>query len=67
MESKLATAAKNALLATSQRLTPEERLNAFLAHSRLMMELQVAGLKLREAAKPTDRARRASSASASKS
>ena len=47
MESKLATDARRALLAASQRLTPEERLNAFLAHSRLMLELHEAGKRLR--------------------
>ena len=31
------------LVATNQRLAPEERLNAFLTHSRLMMELYKAG------------------------
>jgi hypothetical protein len=31
------------LVAANQRLPPEERLNAFLTHSRLMMELYKAG------------------------
>jgi hypothetical protein len=31
------------LVAANQRLSPEERLNAFLTHSRLMMELYKAG------------------------
>ena len=31
------------LVAANQRLPPEERLNAFLTHSRLMMELYTAG------------------------
>lgn len=31
------------LVAANQRLSPEERLNAFLTHSRLMMELFKAG------------------------
>lgn len=47
MQSKLAADARRALLAASQRLTPEERLNAFLAHSRLMLELRRAGERLR--------------------
>jgi hypothetical protein len=49
MESKLANEAKLALLAAARRLTPEQRLNAFLAHSQLMMELHAAGQKLRAA------------------
>ena len=47
MESKLATDARRALLAASQRLTAEERLNAFLAHCRLIAELHDAGKRLR--------------------
>ena len=31
------------LVTATQRLSPEERLNAFLIHSRLMMELYQAG------------------------
>jgi hypothetical protein len=49
MESKLANEAKLALLAATRRLTPEQRLNAFLAHCQLMMELYAAGQKLRAA------------------
>jgi hypothetical protein len=49
MESKLANAAKMALLTATRRLTPEQRLNAFLAHCQLMMELYAAGQKLRAA------------------
>jgi hypothetical protein len=37
------------LLEATQRLTPEERLNAFLTHSRLMMKLYDAGRQAREA------------------
>jgi hypothetical protein len=48
MQSKLAMAAKDALIARAARLSPEERLNAFLAHSRLLVELHVAGAYLRE-------------------
>jgi len=47
MRSQLARKAKRALLEATQRLTPEERLNAFLAHSRLVMQLYRAGQKLR--------------------
>jgi hypothetical protein len=47
MESKLASQAKQALIAATQRLTPEQRLNAFLEHSRLMMALHQAGKRLR--------------------
>jgi len=50
MESKLANEAKLALLTATRRLTPEQRLNAFLAHCQLMMELYAAGQKLRAAA-----------------
>jgi hypothetical protein len=48
MESKLANEARLAL-AAARRLTPEQRLNAFLAHCQLMMELYAAGQKLRSA------------------
>jgi len=47
MESKLAEEAKLALIAATQRLTPEQRLNAFLAHCQLVMELHQAGQPLR--------------------
>ena len=47
MESKLALEARQALLDEAQRLTPEERLNAFLEHSQLMMALYEAGQQLR--------------------
>ena len=50
MESKLAREARQALLAESQLLTPEERLNAFLEHCQLMMALYEAGQKLRSGA-----------------
>jgi len=43
MDSKLATATKRSLLAHSRRLTPEQRLEAFLVHCRLMMDLYRAG------------------------
>jgi hypothetical protein len=47
MESKLARDARQALIAATQRLTPEERLQAFLRHSRLMMALYRAGQQIR--------------------
>lgn len=43
MESKVAKEAERALVEATQRLSPEERLNAFLAHCRLVMELYEAG------------------------
>jgi hypothetical protein len=53
MESKLAREAKEALIAATQRLTPEERLNAFLAHSRLMVALFQAGQQIRSESRQT--------------
>jgi hypothetical protein len=47
MESKVAKEARLALLADARRLTPEQRLNAFLAHCQLMMELHATGQKIR--------------------
>jgi hypothetical protein len=49
MHSKIAREAKAALLAATQRLTPENRLNAFLKHCRLMMEFRHAGRELQAA------------------
>jgi len=46
MHSKLATEAKAGLVAETQRLTPENRLNAFLEHCRLMVALREAGREL---------------------
>jgi len=43
MFSKLAEEARIAMIAAMQRLTPEERLNAFSTHSGLMVELCDAG------------------------
>jgi hypothetical protein len=40
------------LLAATQRLTPEQRLDAFLTHSRLMMELYQADQPARESRQP---------------
>jgi hypothetical protein len=47
MESKLMKEAELALVEATQRLSPEERLNAFLTHTRLMMELYDAGRRAR--------------------
>jgi hypothetical protein len=49
MESTLARDAERALLEATQRLSREERVEAFLAHSRLVMKLRGAGRKLRAA------------------
>lgn len=46
MESKLAEKADHALIEATQRLTPEERLDAFLVHCQLMMELHEAAQRL---------------------
>ena len=46
MESKIAKEAERALIEATQRLSPEERVNAFLAHCRLVMELFEAGQKV---------------------
>ena len=52
MLSKLAQEARRTLVAETQRLTPEQRLEAFLAHSRLLTELYLAGQKLRDLRPP---------------
>ena len=49
MESKVAKEAERALVEATQRLSPEERLNAFVAHCRLVMELYEAGQRARTA------------------
>ena len=41
--SKLADAARDALMMRTRRLTPEQRLDAFLEHSQLVSELHEAG------------------------
>lgn len=43
VESKLARQAERELVEATQRLTPEERLNAFLTHCELMMEQPAIG------------------------
>jgi hypothetical protein len=52
MESKLANHSKQALLEASRRLTAEQRLESFLVHCRLMMELYTAGQRARAAHMP---------------
>lgn len=47
MESKIAEAAERALVEGTQRLTPEQRLNAFLVHCRLVTELYETGQNMR--------------------
>ena len=51
VESKVAKEARLALLADARRLTPEQRLNAFLTHCQLVMQLHVAGQKIRSVPK----------------
>ena len=52
MHSKLGQELKQALVAETQRLSPEQRVEAFLAHSRLLTELHLAGQRLRSSAPP---------------
>ena len=47
MESRLAHQAEAELLKTMRRMTPEQKLNAFLEHCQLVMELYSAGQELR--------------------
>ena len=47
VESKLAQQLRQELIAATQALTPEQRLEAFLEHSQLMAELYEAGRRLR--------------------
>jgi hypothetical protein len=44
---KIAAQAKLDLVALTQSMTPEQRLEAFLTHSQLMMELYMAGEEIR--------------------
>jgi hypothetical protein len=52
MPSKRARDLKRPLIAETQRLTPEERVQAFLTHSRLLAQLHLAGQKLRDSKAP---------------
>jgi hypothetical protein len=49
MYSRLAENARREFLEAMQRLTPEQRLNACLSHSRFLVQLHQAGEKLRKA------------------
>jgi hypothetical protein len=53
VDSKLAREAREATATAISRLTPEERLNAFLDHCQLTMELREAGRQLRGTEQPT--------------
>ena len=53
MKSKLAEQARLERLAINQSMTPEQRLEAFLAHNELMMELYLAGERMRAAERLT--------------
>jgi hypothetical protein len=46
MQSKIANEARRALVAATQKMTPAERLEACLVHSRLLAELHEAGQRL---------------------
>jgi hypothetical protein len=46
-KSKLAAQAKLDRVVLTQSMTPEQRLEAFLMHSQLMMELYMAGKEMR--------------------
>jgi len=54
MRSKLAEQARRELLEADQKLTPEERLEAYVEHARLVVELYDAGKRLRDAEKSKD-------------
>jgi hypothetical protein len=47
METKITQVARQAVMATSQRLDSEEQVSKFLAQSRMMVALYQAGRKLR--------------------
>lgn len=49
MESKLANQSKRALLEANRRLTPEQRLESYVVHCRLVMDLYAAGQQARAA------------------
>jgi hypothetical protein len=53
MESKLAKEAERALVDATQAMSPEERVNAYLTHCRLVMQLYEAGRKLQGEAADT--------------
>lgn len=47
MYSKIAKESQRSLLEEARKLTPEQRLNAFLTHNRLIAKLKEAGEQLR--------------------
>jgi hypothetical protein len=47
MQSKIAHESRRALLNVMLRMTPEQRLNAFLAHCQAMAQLKAAGERVR--------------------
>jgi hypothetical protein len=47
METKLTQSARQAVIAASRRLDTDERVSAFLAHSRMMVAVYRAGQRLR--------------------
>jgi hypothetical protein len=51
MPSRLAEQARRELLEAHQKLTPEERLEAYVEHARLVVELYDAGKKRRDTEK----------------
>jgi hypothetical protein len=51
MEAKITQAARQAVMAASQRLDSEEQVSKFLAQSRMMVALYPAGRKLRTGAR----------------
>jgi len=53
MESKLAQYAEQQLIEAAKRMTREERLVAFMEHSRRVYELYHAGQQLRDSSKRT--------------
>lgn len=52
MESRIAKEAERSLIEATQRLSPEQRLNAYLEHCRLVMELYEAEQRLRSQSSP---------------
>lgn len=50
MQSKIAYEARRALISATQKMSPAERLEASLIHSRLLAQLHEAGRRLRPAA-----------------
>ena len=54
MRSKLAELARRELREADQRLTPEERLEAYVEHCQVMVDLYDAGQKLRDAQRLKD-------------